>query len=129
MIDHGIEKPEERSMIGKNNIGKIKCSISKHGNRIQIYVSDDGAGIDFKKIAEKAVAEGWLEESQIDDKQELINLIFKERFSSKSEADEISGRGVGLAAVKKVIESYFGNISVLSEIKKGTEFRIEFREI
>lgn len=129
MIDHGIEKPEERSMIGKNNIGKIKCSISKQGNKIQIYVSDDGAGIDFKKIAEKAVAEGWLEESQIDDKQELINLIFKERFSSKSEADEISGRGVGLAAVKKVIESYFGNISVLSEIKKGTEFRIEFREI
>ena len=60
LVDHGIEDPEERVLKGKKEYGKIKCSIGKDGNKIQIYISDDGAGIDYKKIAEKGISEGWI---------------------------------------------------------------------
>lgn len=129
LVDHGIEDPEERALKGKKEYGKIKCSIGKDGNKIQIYISDDGAGIDYKKIAEKGINEGWIAISDADNKSKLTELIFRERFSVKSESDEISGRGIGLSAVKKAVESYFGNIEVLSEQGKGTEFRIVIRDI
>jgi two-component system, chemotaxis family, sensor kinase CheA len=124
MIDHGIELPEERVNAGKREEGVIKCSIRKDGNRIQIYISDDGTGLDYKKIYEKAVISGLIKSEQETDTDYLTKIIFEENFSTKDNSDDISGRGVGLAAVKKVVEENFGNIEVLSERGKGSEFRI-----
>lgn len=124
MIDHGIELPEERVNSGKKEEGIIKCSIRKDGNKIQIYISDDGAGLDYNKIYEKALSVGLIKTENQTDVEYLNKIIFEENFSTKESSDDISGRGIGLAAVKKVVDENFGNIEVLSERGKGSEFRI-----
>ena len=128
MVDHGIEMPEDRINAGKAEEGIIKCSIRKDGSKIQIYISDDGAGLDYKKIYEKAVQIGLLHKEDEINTEVLNEIIFKENFSIKEFSDELSGRGIGLAAVKKVVYENFGNIEILSERGKGSEFRITIFE-
>lgn len=128
MVDHGIEIPEERINAGKIEEGIIKCSIRKDGSKIQIYISDDGAGLDYKKIYEKAIQIGLIQKENEINTEVLNNIIFKENFSIKEFSDDLSGRGIGLAAVKKVVDENFGNIEILSERGKGSEFRITIFE-
>ncbi|MBO1265340.1 chemotaxis protein CheA [Proteiniclasticum sp. SCR006] len=121
--DHGIESREERIASGKNPKGIIELIAYQEGNKVVIKVSDDGKGIDPEKIRESAERKGIPTEGL--DKNELIQLIFNQGFSTNTEVTNISGRGVGMDVVRSKITSLGGNIEVDSVIGKGTSFVIK----
>ncbi len=128
IVDHGIETPDKRISQGKDEAGEIKCSIKENGFNISIAISDDGQGIDIEKMKEKAIANKIYSQTELENiKQEklLENLIFCDNLSSKDEITDLSGRGMGLPAVKKEVEKLNGEIKVRSKKNKGTNFMIE----
>jgi two-component system chemotaxis sensor kinase CheA len=112
-VDHGIEYPEERIRVGKPARGKIKIKITPHsGSKVEITLSDDGRGIDRKKIRETAKEKGLLsleEEAMIND-DEAIWLIFKSGLTTSSMITDLSGRGLGLAIVEDSITRMGGEV-------------------
>ena len=125
-IDHGFEAPEDRKKYGKSDEGNLTIQYSKFGNSIdsfKIEISDDGRGIDTSKIFEKAVSSGLIKNEELSH-QEKINLIFHPSLSSKESANELSGRGIGMDAVKHTIQKMGGEIKVSSTHLKGTKFEI-----
>ena len=127
-VDHGIEKNAER---GKKGNGKISLDFSKEKDGLLITVSDDGRGLDRKKI-EKKLHE--LKLISVDDIKNLSNpqlyeFIFQPGFSTKSIVSETSGRGVGLDVVKKNISSLGGTINVVSDVGLGTKFFLKIPNI
>lgn len=126
-IDHGIETKEKRRELGKPEEGNITLKAYHSGNHVFIEVSDDGAGIDRDKILNKAIERGIVSEenkSALSDKQ-VYELLFSSGLSTAEEVSDISGRGVGLDVVKNKIESLGGNVSVDSELGKGTIFSVQ----
>ena len=123
-FDHGIETPEERSNKGKNEEGTIYLSACHEGNQVVITVEDDGAGMDPDVIGEIAVKKGAITKAELSQmsKEDKINLIFFNGFSTSSEVTDVSGRGVGMDAVRNSIESLHGTIEVFSEIGVMTRF-------
>lgn len=126
-IDHGIEEPSERKKLGKPEQGKVELITYYKGQNIVIEISDDGKGIDVEKIKQKALQKGIITEEQISrlTDEEVIYLIFEPGFSTKDSADEISGRGVGMDVVKKVVDSLNGKIETKTETGKGSKFVLE----
>jgi two-component system sensor histidine kinase ChiS len=126
-IDHGIESPEERAVNGKDELGAIKCTIEKRPKSVIISISDDGRGIDLNVIKEKAIEKGILKSSEIDNikEEDILNIIFSDGFSTKEDITQISGRGIGMLAVKKEVEKIGGVINIMSETNKGTKFIFE----
>jgi len=116
-IDHGIEYPEDRIKSGKNEAGKVKCEITLNENQIVLSISDDGRGIDTKPLVKKA------EQLNIDIPSNPLMLIFENTISTKDGISEISGRGIGLGAVKEEIEKLGGSIDVITNISEGTTFK------
>lgn len=123
-IDHGIEPPGERTALGKPREGTLAIRAYQKGNSIVIEVSDDGRGLQTKKIREKAAALGLLAPDASLDEEQVLDLIFRSGFSSAEEVTEVSGRGVGLDAVKTAIQRMKGSIAVWSEEGLGTTFQI-----
>ncbi len=125
-MDHGIEIPEMRVRKDKDEIGTISCNVLKKDTTLQIFISDDGAGLNKEKILHKAIEQNIItkEKAETMDEKEIFNLIFHERFSTKDEVSEISGRGVGMNAVKAEVEKLGGTIEVTSTEDKGTTFVI-----
>lgn len=123
-VSHGIEDRNTRKNSGKNEEGIISLSASRESNIIVFEISDDGEGIDPLKLKNKAVELGILARYDADNMRadKVMNLIFHPGFSTKADAGDISGRGVGLDAVKNKIESLGGSIYVNSEKGKGTTF-------
>lgn len=123
-IDHAIEKPEERRAKGKDALGKIEISLKTNENSFELSVNDDGKGIDLEKIKAKAIEKNLFAAAKILTETEMIDLIFLPEFSTRETMSEISGRGVGLDAVKNLIENAGGKISVESLKDAGTTFKI-----
>ena len=125
-IDHGIESPQERKKLGKPEKGKITVSVSQVSNRIFVNVKDDGHGIDYKKIREKALRVFPEREAEIlsADDTELLQFIFASGFSTKDEQTELSGRGIGLDVVRTEMDKLKGKITVYTELNKGTNFEL-----
>lgn len=126
-IDHGIEKPSERKQKQKPVKGTITISISQiDGNKIEMVVSDDGAGVDVKKIISSAIKAGITSKEEFNKltEQEIFELMFQSGISTSSIITEISGRGLGLAIVREKVENIGGIVSVDSIPKAGTTFRI-----
>lgn len=126
-VDHGIEYPDERLELGKPRRGNIKIKISPHsGSKVEINFSDDGRGIDRKKIRETAKEKGVLtrEEDNTLDDDASIWLIFKSGLTTSPMITDLSGRGLGLAIVEDTIARMGGNVLVSSEIGKGTTFSL-----
>ncbi|WP_018987969.1 hybrid sensor histidine kinase/response regulator [Aromatoleum toluclasticum] len=123
-IAHGIENPDVRRAGGKNEIGQITLSVSQEGNEIAISLSDDGSGLDYERIAERARAHGLLGPAEIADERRLTNLIFLPGFSTASNVSTVSGRGVGMDVVKSETAAVGGRIDIRSTHGAGTEFRI-----
>ncbi|MDC0254969.1 ATP-binding protein [Bacteriovoracales bacterium] len=127
-IDHGVETREERREKSKDESATVSVSFEKK-NLIffQIIIEDDGKGIDPEKIREIATSKKELNHfpiSEMND-QEIIQIVFESGFSSKDKADHLSGRGIGMDAVKKEVTKLEGKIWAESEVGKGTKFILE----
>jgi chemosensory pili system protein ChpA (sensor histidine kinase/response regulator) len=123
-IAHGLEMPEVRSKAGKSEIGEIVLDAKSQGNDILLTLSDDGAGLDFARIHQRAVELKLLEKGQRASDAELTQLIFLPGFSTSTEITQLAGRGVGMDVVKNEIMSLGGRIEVASAVGKGTTFTI-----
>ncbi|MHB8581278.1 MAG: hybrid sensor histidine kinase/response regulator [Ignavibacteriaceae bacterium] len=126
-LDHGIEKPEERKLKKKSSKGTITLSIThKEGNKFEILISDDGAGISLDSVKSAALKLGVITPEEINkmEEKEVLSLIFRSGISTSSIITDISGRGVGLAIVRDTIEKLNGIISIETKQNEGTTFRI-----
>ncbi len=111
-LDHGIEAPQDRAAQGKAQQGRIEIALRQADGRITLRLSDDGRGLDLDRIRAKAVASGLVQEDSALAPAETAQLIFAPGFSTASEVTAISGRGVGMDAVKAFIESVGGSIAL-----------------
>jgi len=123
-VYHGIESPEERKKAGKKPEGIIRLSITHEDNQIYIKLSDDGRGLDFQKIREKALKQKIIRKENADDKNYLIQAIFSPGFSTAESADLHAGRGIGLNLVRDRLKQLHGTIKLSSEPGKGTVFHL-----
>jgi two-component system chemotaxis sensor kinase CheA len=121
-VGHGIEPPDVRAEAGKPEIGTLAIQARRERDTIRIAVSDDGGGIDLDAVRERAVASGLLHPDLAEDlpPQELAALVFKPGLSTAHEVSEVSGRGVGMDAVKATIESLGGQIEIATAPGRGT---------
>ncbi len=122
-MDHGIEDAAERTRKGKSVQAVISFDSRLEGNDVLVTVSDDGSGIDDRKVLESARRKG-LNVEGVRTREDALNLIFIPGFSTKDQASDISGRGVGLDAVKTYVESFGGSISLSTEKDRGTRFML-----
>ncbi|MHB8151227.1 MAG: ATP-binding protein [Desulfobulbia bacterium] len=124
-VDHGLEGPEERLEQGKEEEGHLRCRTFMEDERIIVEIDDDGRGLDLEALRRKGVATGLFTPAQgaALDEAALRLLIFEDEFSTKEEVSELSGRGVGLAAVRMETERLGGRIEVDSTLGQGTRFR------
>jgi two-component system, chemotaxis family, sensor histidine kinase and response regulator PixL len=124
-FDHGIESAEIRQAAGKSNEGTITIRASQRGNRAIVTMSDDGGGINLDKIRQK-VRQYGIPEAQIREFSEakLLDMIFDAGFSTADKVTELSGRGVGMDVVKSNLKKVQGDITVATELGKGTTFTI-----
>lgn len=123
-VDHGLESTEGRLAAGKDEAGVVTIKAFHEGNNLVIEISDDGKGINAKVIREKAIEKGVISANATMSEEEIVNLIFHPGFSTKSEVSEISGRGVGMDVVKTNIEKLSGEVKVITEIGKGSKFKV-----
>lgn len=124
-IDHGIETAKERQAAGKPPAGKIILQAYYSGSQVVIAVTDDGAGMDPKKIKKKAIEKGLIpSDAQLSDK-EAIDLIFMPGFSTSETVTNISGRGVGMDVVKRKVSDIRGTVQVSSSLGEGTTITIK----
>jgi two-component system chemotaxis sensor kinase CheA len=125
-VDHGIESAEERQKAGKPEVGRIRMRAYHEGNQVVVEVSDDGKGIDQEVLKKKAVEIGLLSEddaARLSD-EEALELIFIAGFSTAKSITRVSGRGIGMDAVRNAIEQMRGSVSVRSEVGLGTVFTL-----
>jgi len=121
---HGVEMPEDRKAKGKNETGIVKLSIkmAPDGKSIQMKLSDDGKGLDYKKIGERAVIRKLIKKEDINNKDLLMKAIFSPGFSTAETEGVHGGRGIGLNLVRDRIKEIKGSIKLKSEDDKGTLF-------
>ncbi|MCC0175762.1 hybrid sensor histidine kinase/response regulator [Waterburya agarophytonicola K14] len=125
-ISHGIETPEKRLEVGKPEAGNITIRAFLQGNQTVITVTDDGAGIDPEIVKKKAIEKNlitWANAQNLSN-QQVYELLFHPGFSTKDQADDFAGRGVGMDVVNTDLKKIRGSVSTESEIGKGTTFTI-----
>jgi two-component system, chemotaxis family, sensor kinase CheA len=123
--DHGIESPEARRSRGKSPGGTVRLSAYHSGQNVYVEIRDDGAGLDPAVIRKKAIASGFLDENAQVSEQDLFKIIFLPGFSTAKAISNVSGRGVGMDVVKRSVEALRGQISLTSELGKGTTIRLQ----
>ena len=125
-IDHGLEAPADRAASGKNPQGKVQVSVRRARDRVVIEVEDDGRGMDADKLKAAALARGSItaEAAARMSVREAFMLACLPGVSTAKDVSEISGRGVGMDAVKRVVENVGGTLEIESEKGKGTRFTL-----
>ncbi len=125
-IDHGLESTEERIAKGKPPKGKVVINIFQQGNQIIIEISDDGKGLDVEMLKKTALKKGILTEEEANKMSDeaAAEIIFMPGFSTKKEATELSGRGVGMDVVKTNISLLNGFVEIATKKDEGTTFKI-----
>ncbi|WP_404400127.1 chemotaxis protein CheA [Idiomarina seosinensis] len=123
-LDHGIEKPEQRTANGKPEQATITLAASHNQGQILIKVKDDGAGINTQKVRQKAIDKGLISATDDLTENQVHQLIFEAGFSTAETVSDVSGRGVGMDVVRTSIDSLQGKIHIKSESGKGTEIQI-----
>jgi two-component system chemotaxis sensor kinase CheA len=124
-VYHGIEEPETRRKRGKEETGSIKLSIALKGDEVYMALQDDGQGLDFHRIGEKAKELGLIQKAEdAEDENYLSSLIFMPAFSTSDNENMHAGRGIGLNLVRERIKEVNGSIQLQSQKEKGTKFEI-----
>ena len=123
-IDHGIETPQERTANGKPAKGTVALNAYHDSGHIVIEIKDDGAGLDPDRIRAKAEANGLVKPEQSLTREETFRLIFEPGLSTKQEASNLSGRGVGMDVVRRNIEALRGAVELDSVPGQGTAVTI-----
>lgn len=125
-IDHGIEPPDRRESIGKPRAGTLTLTAQQEGDHIVIIVADDGGGIDPDMLRTKAREKGLIDADTAArlSPTEALQLIFLPGFSTKDQATEVSGRGVGMDVVKSKLSELNGQVLIESTRGEGTRFVI-----
>ncbi|MGB3202113.1 MAG: Hpt domain-containing protein, partial [Nodosilinea sp.] len=125
-ITHGIESPEDRLANGKGREGTITVRAFYQGNQTVIYIADNGGGINPAVVKAKALKQGLItpSEAQTMSEIEVYDLLFLPGFSTRDQADDFSGRGVGMDVVRTALADIRGSITIESEVGKGTSFTI-----
>jgi len=123
-LDHGLEMPDERLAAGKTRCGTVVLSAAHEGNQIVISIKDNGRGIDPDRVSRKALEKGLITEEQLAvmGNREILDLLFLPGFSTKEQATDLSGRGVGMDVVRTNIRKLNGIIEIKNEIGRGSEF-------
>ena len=126
-IDHGIELPEERIAKGKPEVGTITLIARHEGNNVLIEVKDDGKGVDPTIVGRKAVEKGMFTQEQINKMtpEDIQKIIYLPGFSTASTVSDISGRGVGMDAVKAKLEDLNGVLELESKVNEGSKVTIK----
>ena len=122
-VDHGMDLVEERIALGKTvkNTLAISARVTDDAGLV-IRIADDGAGINWDTVAAKAKAKALPHKTRDD----LVAVLFEQGFSTRDEASALSGRGVGMAAVRNVVEALGGTTTVTSELGEGTAWSFRF---
>jgi two-component system, chemotaxis family, sensor kinase CheA len=125
-VDHGIESPEARAKAGKPAAGTIVLRAFHQAGKVNITITDDGAGINIEKLKEKATAKGLIRPEQAANMsdREALRLIFHPGFSLAEKVTEVSGRGVGMDVVKTNIEKLGGAVGIDTEVGRGTTINV-----
>ncbi len=126
-IDHGIETPVERKRAGKPEVSTIHLKFSRRGQTVTVRCRDDGHGLNYSAIRNKAIERGLMQAGQDISEEELSRLILLPGFSTREHTNEISGRGVGLDVVRDRLLVMKGMVEVRSEFGKGCEFLLRFQ--
>ncbi len=124
--DHGIEPPEEREAAGKPREGTVRLRAEAHDDHVTIEVSDDGRGMDPAVLRRKAYEKGIISEAELEalDDQAALQLVFAPGFSTAERVSDVSGRGVGMDAVRAMVRRVGGEVRVRSTPGAGTTVRL-----
>jgi two-component system chemotaxis sensor kinase CheA len=117
-VDHGLEDPELRVRNGKPAAGTVKLRASLDGEELALQIEDDGRGIDWNAVRERATQRGLPSTSH----EHLVDALFADGLSTKAEATDVSGRGVGLGALRAACLRLGGRVAVDSELGRFTRF-------
>jgi two-component system chemotaxis sensor kinase CheA len=120
-VDHGLEDEVTRKEKRKEH-GVLSLESTMKDGALEISIGDNGSGIDWEAIAQKAETLGIPHQNEAD----LLNVLLSDGFSTKSQVSSTSGRGVGLAAVKQAVEKLSGRIEVESKVGEGTAWKFIF---
>ncbi len=123
-VDHGIENKNERAQTKKNEPPSILIHATNEGDSVVIKIKDNGRGIDSEKVFKKAVEKGLVTEGGDLSHQEKVQLIFHSGLSTADQVTDVSGRGVGMDAVKEKVESLEGEVKLKTVLGEGTELNI-----
>jgi len=123
-VDHGIELPAVRQAAGKSTTGTIHLNAYHDSGHIVIEINDDGAGLDTTRIRAKAEAKGLVKPEDVLTHDETLRLIFTPGLSTKDQATNLSGRGVGMDVVRRNIEALRGTVELESQLGIGTKITI-----
>ncbi len=123
-VFHGIESPERRQTLGKNPAGQIALTFRREGPEVIIEVADDGAGLNFQAIRDKAIEMDLIPPGQEPSQDDLIQMIFRPGFSTARTLTQTAGRGVGMDVVSAEIRDLAGTVEVTSETGHGTRMLI-----
>jgi two-component system chemotaxis sensor kinase CheA len=122
-LDHGLELPVERTLLGKSEAGSITLSTQLSINTLTLRLKDDGRGLALQRIKAKAIEQGLLAPDAATSAHDIAQLIFASGFSTATEVTEVSGRGVGMDAVRGFIQAEGGDISLeLASTDANVEF-------
>ncbi len=123
-VSHGIESPEDRRSQGKDQVGTITLEAISAPNLLTLNVRDDGRGLDYESLRRKGTELGLLQNGRDASHEELGQLIFHRGFSTRSEANEVAGRGVGMDVVADTLEKLHSWVEVESKPGEGTTIRL-----
>ena len=123
-LDHGIEPRAARVAAGKSETGEVSLTVRQTGNEIAIEIVDDGRGIDFERVRERAVHLGFVKADADPTIHELVECLFAPGFSTASSVTQISGRGIGMDVVRNEVVALGGRVDVHTQPGKGTRFNL-----
>ena len=123
-VDHGIETPADRALLGKPACGEVRIKVERAGGQIRIEAQDDGLGLDLGAIHARAKTLGMLDDQAEPTADDLSRLILLPGFSTRDEVTELSGRGVGLDVVAERVRAMRGKLAIRTEPLVGSTFTL-----